>query len=137
MRDECQFCVDIATLICLLTFSWVVKVVDRQWLVISWSLTRVRHDPQMCVSRQFDRLDRLIGQPPRDDHVVTQENREAATAAIVEGALAVSNLAELHGRSKPCFRRAEPFRQAEKYVAALVSDLPRKNGWTIAEHYWR
>ncbi|MEU7875735.1 transposase [Dactylosporangium sp. NPDC049140] len=28
----------------------------------------------------------------------------------------------------------EPFEQAGKYVAALVSDLPRKNGWTIAEH---
>lgn len=28
----------------------------------------------------------------------------------------------------------EPFRQAGKYVTALVSDLPRKNGWTIAEH---
>jgi SRSO17 transposase len=45
----------------------------------------------------------------------------------------VSNLAELHGRLKPCFVRVEPFRQAKKYVAALMSDLPRKNGWTIAE----
>jgi SRSO17 transposase len=34
---------------------------------------------------------------------------------------------------EPCFGRAEPFRQAEKYVAALMSDLPRKNGWAIAE----
>jgi SRSO17 transposase len=65
---------------------------------------------------------------------VRQENREAAAAAIVEGELAVSNLAELHGRMAPCFARAEPFAQAGKYVAALASDLPRKNGWTIAEH---
>jgi hypothetical protein len=65
---------------------------------------------------------------------VRQENREAAAAAIVEGELAVSNLAELHGRLEPCFGRVEPFRQARKYIAALVSDLPRKNGWTIAEY---
>jgi SRSO17 transposase len=53
---------------------------------------------------------------------------------MVEGALAVANLAELHRRLRPCFGRVEPFRQAGKYVTALVSDLPRKNGWTIAEH---
>ncbi|WP_238011443.1 IS701 family transposase [Dactylosporangium sp. AC04546] len=53
---------------------------------------------------------------------------------MMEGALAVANLAELHGRLRACFRRVEPFRQAGKYVTALVSDLPRKNGWTIAEH---
>lgn len=46
----------------------------------------------------------------------------------------MSNLAELHGRLAPCFGRVEPFRQAGKYIAALMSDLPRKNGWSIAEH---
>jgi SRSO17 transposase len=65
---------------------------------------------------------------------VTQENREAAAAAIVEGERAVSNLAGLHELLKPCFGRVEPFRQARKYITALMSDLPRKNGWTIAEH---
>jgi len=43
-------------------------------------------------------------------------------------------VAELHGRLAPCFGRVEPFEQAGKYIAALMSDLPRKNGWTIAEH---
>ena len=28
----------------------------------------------------------------------------------------------------------EPFKLAGKYIGALMSDLPRKNGWTIAEH---
>jgi SRSO17 transposase len=65
---------------------------------------------------------------------VTQENREAAAAAIVEGEHAASMLAELHGRLAPCFGRVEPYEQAGKYIAALMSDLPRKNGWTIAEH---
>lgn len=63
-----------------------------------------------------------------------QENHEAAAAAIVEGRRAVANLAELHARLRPCFARAEPFEQAGKYVAGLASDVPRKNGWTLAEH---
>ena len=33
-----------------------------------------------------------------------------------------------------CFRRWEPRATARKYVRALMSDLPRKNCWTIAEH---
>lgn len=46
----------------------------------------------------------------------------------------MSNLATLHQRLKPCFARTRPYDQAGKYIAALMSDLPRKNGWTIAEH---
>jgi SRSO17 transposase len=53
---------------------------------------------------------------------------------MLEGELAVSNLALLHGRLQPCFARVKPFTQAGKYLSALISDLPRKNGWTIAEH---
>jgi len=34
---------------------------------------------------------------------------------------------------RPCFARVEPWLQAGKYAAALVSDLPRRNGWTLAE----
>ncbi|HEY1001759.1 MAG TPA: IS701 family transposase, partial [Streptosporangiaceae bacterium] len=65
---------------------------------------------------------------------MTQEINKAAAAAMVEGQLAVSNLALLHGRLRPCFVRTKPFTQAGKYMSALISDLPRKNGWTIAEH---
>jgi SRSO17 transposase len=53
---------------------------------------------------------------------------------MVEGELAVSNLGVLHDRLRPCFARAQPFGQARKYMSGLASDLPRKNGWTIAEH---
>ncbi|MGI8312126.1 IS701 family transposase [Saccharopolyspora hattusasensis] len=65
---------------------------------------------------------------------MTQEDREAAAAVMVEGARAVANLEVLHGRLRPCFARAKPFGQARKYMSGLMSDLPRKNGWTIAEH---
>ncbi|MEU7005117.1 IS701 family transposase [Nonomuraea sp. NPDC046570] len=33
----------------------------------------------------------------------------------------------------PMFTRIEPRRQAAKYVRAVMSDLPKRNGWTIAE----
>lgn len=53
---------------------------------------------------------------------------------MVEGERAVSNLAAPHERLASCFARSEPCVQAGKYVAALMRDLPRKNGWSIAEH---
>ncbi len=33
----------------------------------------------------------------------------------------------------PCFARVEPRRQARKYVTGLISDVPRKNCWSLAE----
>lgn len=53
---------------------------------------------------------------------------------MVEGERAVANLTVLHDRLRSCFARVEPFAQARGYLAGLVSDLPRKNGWTLAEH---
>jgi hypothetical protein len=46
----------------------------------------------------------------------------------------VTNLTTLHQRLRPCFGRARPYDQARKYITASISDLPRKSGWTIAEH---
>jgi len=37
-------------------------------------------------------------------------------------------------RLRSCFRRIEPFVQARKYVRAVMSELPKRNGWTVAEH---
>jgi SRSO17 transposase len=53
---------------------------------------------------------------------------------MVEGERAVANLGVLHGRLWPCFARRKPFEQARKYLCGLMSDLPRKNGWSLAEH---
>jgi SRSO17 transposase len=38
------------------------------------------------------------------------------------------------GRLRSCFARTETWQQAGKYVSALVSEMPKRNGWTIAEH---
>ena len=53
---------------------------------------------------------------------------------MVEATLARENLDELHGRLSHCFARVEPRRQARKYITGLMSDLPRKNCWTMSEH---
>ncbi len=43
-------------------------------------------------------------------------------------------LRRLHQRLTPRFARPEPRRHALLYLQAIVSDIPRKNGWQIAEH---
>src|SRR4051812_2421187 len=53
---------------------------------------------------------------------------------MVEATLTQENLDELHGRLSGCFARVGPRRQARKYIVGLMSDLPRKNCWTISEH---
>jgi SRSO17 transposase len=43
-------------------------------------------------------------------------------------------LEELLASVRPRFDRAEPRRHAERYVRGLLSDLARKNGWTLAAY---
>jgi SRSO17 transposase len=42
-------------------------------------------------------------------------------------------LRELHARLRPHFARPEVHQQAWRYLQAVLSDVPRKNGWQIAE----
>ncbi len=44
------------------------------------------------------------------------------------------SLIQLHQRLSPHFARPEPRRHALLYLQAIVSEIPRKNGWQIAEH---
>jgi hypothetical protein len=53
---------------------------------------------------------------------------------MVEAGAVCRYLDDLMGSMAGCFRRWEPRATAKKYVRALLSDLPRKNCWTIAEH---
>ena len=59
---------------------------------------------------------------------------EAAAAARIGAQLGARKRRELLSLLRPCFVRTEPWLQAGKYVGALVSGLPKRNGWTIAEH---
>jgi DDE superfamily endonuclease len=58
---------------------------------------------------------------------------KAAAAARIGAALGREKRAELLGLLRPCFARTEPWLQAAKYTAAVLCDLRRRNGWTIAE----
>ena len=57
----------------------------------------------------------------------------AAAALIVEATRVQRNTEQLMAALAPMFVRVEPRLQAAKYVRAVMSDLPKRNGWTIAE----
>jgi SRSO17 transposase len=57
---------------------------------------------------------------------------KAAAAAKIGAALARRERAELLDLLRPCFARTEAWLQAGKYAAAVMSQMPRRNGWTIA-----
>jgi SRSO17 transposase len=59
---------------------------------------------------------------------------EAAAAARIGARAGARNRRELLGLLRPHFARTGPWLQAGKYLSALISGLPRPNGWTIAEH---
>jgi SRSO17 transposase len=79
------------------------------------------------------RLPGRQAQPPRDHAFVTTTKSKAAAAARIGAALAARERSELLGLLRPCFVRVGPWLQAGKYVSALAGDLPRRNGWTIAQ----
>src|SRR6266704_3428022 len=59
--------------------------------------------------------------------VLTTESK-AAAAVRIGAALAVEKRGELAGLLRPCFARTQVWLQAGKYMAALMSDLPERNG---------
>jgi SRSO17 transposase len=59
---------------------------------------------------------------------------EAAAAVRIGAGLALRKRDELLGLLRPCFARPEPWLQASKYTAAVMSELPEQNGWSIARH---
>jgi SRSO17 transposase len=77
----------------------------------------------------FDRA-----QPPRDHAFVKTTEPKAAAAASIGAGLAGRKRAELLRLLRSCFARPEPWLQAGKYVGALMSELPKRNGWTVAQH---
>ena len=64
--------------------------------------------------------------------VKTTESKAAAAARIGAG-LGRRKRYELLESLRPCVARVEAWLQAGKYTGALMSDLPRRNGWTLAE----
>src|SRR6266480_6274889 len=75
-----------------------------------------------------------MGQPPVDHVFVRTTGSQAAATVRIGAGLAGRKLGELTERLRWCFRRIEPFAQARKYMQAVMSELPKRNGWTVAEH---
>jgi SRSO17 transposase len=63
---------------------------------------------------------------------MTNEDKAAAAARIGAGR-ALRERSALMGLLRSCFARTQTWLQAGKYLNALVSDLPSRNGWTIGE----
>ena len=72
-------------------------------------------------------------QPPVDHVFVRTTESKAAAAVRIGAGLGQQKRAELVGLLRVCFARVEPWLQAGKYAGAVVSGLPKRNGWTIAE----
>ena len=65
---------------------------------------------------------------------MTSTKPEAAAAVRIGAGLALRKRAELLALLRPCFAGPEPWLQAGKYAAAVMSELPERNGWSIARH---
>lgn len=57
----------------------------------------------------------------------------AAAAARIEAAQTARTAGELLEQLRSCFARTQTWQHAGRYVSALVSDIPKRNGWTIAQ----
>jgi len=63
--------------------------------------------------------------------VLTTESK-AAAAVRIGVATALRERGQVLDLLRPCFARTTVWLQAGKYVAAVMSDLPERNGWSIA-----
>jgi hypothetical protein len=72
-------------------------------------------------------------QPPVDHVFVKTTRSKAAAAARIEAARTARTAGELLERLRSCFVRTQTWQHAGRYVSALVSDIPKRNGWTIAQ----
>src|ERR1017187_4348326 len=66
--------------------------------------------------------------------VVKTTESKAAAAVRIRAGLGQRKRSELLGLMRPSFARVEPWLQAGKYVGAVMSGLPNRNGWTVARH---
>ena len=74
-----------------------------------------------------------MGQPSHDHVLVRTTQPETAADARIGAKLAKRKRDQLLELLRPRFKRIEPFVQARKYVAAVMSDLPSLNGWAVAK----
>ncbi len=64
-------------------------------------------------------------------HHTTPEEAGPTLAAIGRWLVSLNQLSQ---RLRPHFARPEPYQHVQLYLQAILSEIPRKNGWQIAEH---
>ncbi len=67
----------------------------------------------------------------KQHHHTTPEQAEPTLSQIGTWPL---SLFQLHARLAPRFARSEPRHRVLLYLQAIISDIPRKNGWQKASH---
>ncbi len=68
-------------------------------------------------------------------HVFVLTNESKAAAAVRIGAgTALRERGWLMESLRGCFARTQVWLQAGKYISALMSEVPERNGWAIARH---
>jgi SRSO17 transposase len=65
---------------------------------------------------------------------VKTSGSKAAAAVSINARVGLGKRGELMGLLRPWFARVEPWVQAGKYLSAVMSGLPKRNGWTVAQH---
>ena len=74
-----------------------------------------------------------VKQPLGVLYVVTRKNQRAAADSTVAAQVCEVALRVLLASLTGCFTRIEPRRKVASYLRALMSDLAKRNGWTISE----
>jgi SRSO17 transposase len=64
--------------------------------------------------------------------LVWTTDSKAAAAVRIGARTALAERGRVLEMLRPCFARTQVWLQAGKYVAAVMSDLPERNGWSIA-----
>jgi SRSO17 transposase len=72
-------------------------------------------------------------QPPHDHVCVKKQQSEAAAAASIGARWSLRERDALMEGLRSCFARVQTWLQAGRYVNALASELPSRNGWSIGE----
>ena len=67
----------------------------------------------------------------KPSHHTTTEQVEPALHVLGQW---LASLTQWQERLRPHFARPKPYQHARLYLHAILSEIPRKNGWQIAEH---
>lgn len=75
----------------------------------------------------------LLHDPEREDHMKSLHHIISSPIQASDVVRWQEQLRLLHQRLRPSFARPEPWKRTLRFLQALLSEVPRKNGWQVAE----